>query len=117
MQSLSAKGLKRRAPLGPHPGDFAFEAGPVGGIAQNGVPDMGQMHPDLVGSSSLQLTGVKARDRLPVGAMKTFQRLPVGDGRTPTLAYRLLFPDVGVAPDRGFDRALRAVRYPPDEGE
>src|SRR5262245_18228808 len=78
---------------------------------------MGEVHPDLVGPSRLQGTRDTARHRFPVGPMKTFQHLPVGDGRTPTLAYCLLFPGMGVAPDRDLDRALRAARCAPDQGE
>src|SRR5262249_36056833 len=102
---------------GPHPGGFGLEAGPVSGIAQERVSDMGEMHPDLMGASRLKGTGDETRDRLPVGPMKTFQHLPVSDGPTSTLPYRLLFPGMGMAPDRGLDRALRAVRYPPDQGK
>src|SRR6476660_6169266 len=117
MQGLSAKGLQRCTRLRPQPGGFGPEAGAVSRIAKNRVPDMGEMHPDLVGTPRFQSTRDQARNRLSVSPKKTFQHLPVSDGRSPGRAHRLLVACVGMAADGCINGALRAIRCTPDQSE
>src|SRR4029077_6952150 len=117
MQGLSAKGLQRCARLRAQSGGFGPEAGTVRRIAKNRVPDMGEMHPDLVGATRFQGTRDQARDRLSVSPEKTLQHLPVSDGRAPGLAHRLLVACVGMAADGCINGALRAIRCTPDQSE
>src|SRR5215467_5967660 len=117
MQGLSAKTLQRRTRLRAQPRGLCFKPGPVGRIAKNRMPNVSEMDPDLVGTPCLQGACDEADDRLPVGSKEVFQHLPVGHSRTATRAHGLLLPGMGVAPNRGLDRAFPAVRCPPDQGE
>src|SRR6476660_4133088 len=117
MQGLSAKGFQRCARLRPQPGGFCPETGAISRIAKNRVPDMGEMHSDLVGATRLQGARDQARNRLSVSPKKAFQHLPVSDGQAPRLAHRLPVACVGMAADGCINGALRTVRCTPDQSE
>src|SRR6476469_569066 len=97
MQSLSAKGLQGVSRLGGEAAGSGLESGPIGRVPQNGVPDMGEMDPDLVGAARFAGAGEKAGQRLSVRAGKSLEHLPMGN-RVPTvLAHALFVAGVGVA--------------------
>src|SRR5262245_19497228 len=80
VQRLAAKGrngglgsLRKLAGLGP-------KAGPVLGIADEGVAEGSKMHPDLVGAPGLQPALDQAGDRLARGIGVAREHAPVGDG-------------------------------------
>src|SRR5918999_1744613 len=81
------------------------------------MPDMRQMHPDLVGPSGLQPAGEKARHRLAMGPGETLQHLPMRYRLTPAWPHRPLVADMRVAIQRGINRAFRPVRRTPDESQ
>src|ERR1700730_3174496 len=117
MQGLSAKGLQSGAGLGPELAGLGLEAGSVGRIAQGGVVNMGEMHPDLVGASGVERAGQEARDGLAVAAGQAPQRLPMRYRRAAALAHGAFVARMGVAVERCVDRALWPVGCPPDESE
>src|SRR5512136_2485556 len=117
MQGLSSKSFQRSMGLRPQSAGFGLESGAVGRVAENRVPDMSQMHPDLVSTSRFQCAGQKARDRLAVGTRKTLKHVPISDGRPATIAHRLLVACMGVAAERRIDCALGAIRCAPDQSE
>ena len=96
---------------------LGLEARAIDVVTEQRMPNMGEMHPDLMGPAGLQSAGQEARDRLAVRAGVGFQPLPMGDGLASALAHRLLVARLGVAIDRRVDRAFRAVRRAPDESE
>ena len=51
---------------------LGLEAGPVDGIAQERMADMGEMDPDLVGPPGLEPAGEEGGDRLSVGSRGRF---------------------------------------------
>ena len=46
--------------------------GAVDGVAEQGVADMGEMHPDLMGAAGLELAGELRGDRLAVVTVVSF---------------------------------------------
>src|SRR5262245_25615508 len=117
MQSLSAKAFQGVSRLGGEAVGFGLESGSVGRVPQNGVSEVGEMDPDLVGTPRFEGTGEKAGQRLSVGSGKTFQHLPMGN-RVPTILTHALFVSgVGVASEWGVDRALGAIGRTPDESQ
>src|SRR5438477_13186472 len=100
MQRLSAKGLKCLAGRRIQERSLGFETGPVSLIPQQGMADVSEMHPDLVGPPRLQLAGEEARDRLAVDAGVFLQDLPVGYGFAATGPDGLFVACLGVAVDR-----------------
>ena len=117
MQSLSAKGLQGRPSLWAEATSFGPEAGPVGCVPKNGVPDMRQVHADLVGTPRFEGAGEEAGQRLSVWSRKTLQYLPVGN-RLPTVPTNgLLVAGMGVAPEWGIDRTLWTIGCAPDESK
>ena len=78
MQGLSSKGLDRLGRLRRQKGGLGAEARAVDRIADQGVADMGQMDPDLVGAAGLQPAGQQARDRLAVGSRDSAPAPPNG---------------------------------------
>src|SRR5665213_4487298 len=117
MQSLSAKTLHGGASLRAEPAGLGFETGAIGGIAQDRMADMGQMHPNLVGAAGLEGTSEQARDRLAVRACEPFQHLPMGHRRAAAFAHRPFVSGSGVTVERGVDGALGPAGRAPDEGE
>src|SRR5438094_7387852 len=117
MEGLSAKGIQCITGFWPQPAGFGLKSATVCHIAHNRVPDMGEMHPDLMGAPCFQSTGDKACNRPAVGPEKTFEDLPVSDRPAPTRAYSLLVAGMGMTPKRGLDCALRTIRCTPDNSE
>src|SRR5208283_6159154 len=117
MQGLSAKTFQGGAGRGRQPTGLGPEAGPIAGIAQDRMADMGQMHPDLVGAAGLERTGQKAGDRFAVWPGEALQHLPMGYCRPPALAYRALIAGLRVTVERSVDGALRPAGRPPHDGE
>src|SRR6478752_6197402 len=106
MQSLSAKIPQGRSRFGPKPADLGPEAGAIGRIAQDRVPDMGEVHPDLVGAAGFQSAGQQAGDRLAVGAGELLEQLPMRDSGPSVWTHRLPVARVLMAAEWGVDRAL-----------
>src|SRR5665647_3586009 len=75
MQGLSAKTLQSGFCLGAEPAGFGLESGAVGGVAQDRMADMGQMHPDLMGPAGFEGAGEQAGDRLAVVAAVSYTHL------------------------------------------
>src|SRR4051812_13576901 len=117
MQSLSSKGLKGLAGFGSEERGLGLEAGPIGVVAEQRVADMGEMYPDLMSAAGFQPTRKEARDPLAVGSQIRLEPLPVGDRLAPARADRLLVTCLGMAVERGVDRALRPLRRAPNEGQ
>src|SRR5215471_1561183 len=103
MQCLPAKSFKRRTGLGSQPARLGLEAGAVGLIAEDRMPDMGKMHPNLVGTAGLQGASEQAGDRVQVGSIKAFQRLPVSNRRAAAVAHSLFVAGVRMTAERGVD--------------
>src|SRR6187551_2100706 len=116
MQSLSAKGCQGVAGLWGEQARLGPESGAVGGVPQDWMPQMRQMHADLMGASGLQGAGEQAGDRGPgAGRGETFEHLPMGDGRTPVAADRLLVARLRVAAEWSVDGAFRLSGCAPDD--
>src|SRR5262245_60864972 len=82
------------------------------------MPQMGQVHADLVGARGFQGAGGKAGARaLGAGRSETFEHLPMSDGRTPAGADRLLVAGLRMAAEGRVDRAFRLSGRTPDESE
>ena len=101
MQGLPFKGLQGGACARAEAAGLGPEPGAVGRIAQNGVPDMGEMDPDLVSPPCFQGAREEACHRLSVRPEKALQDLPMGDSRPAVLAHGLFVARVGVAPESG----------------
>src|SRR5258708_24557546 len=95
---------------------LGLEVRAIDGIAHQGVADMGQMYPDLMGAAGLELAGQERGDRFAVAPVEGFPDLPMGDGLAAVIAYRHLFPGKSMPVDRRVDGAALAVRHVPDEG-
>ena len=78
MQRLPAEGGERRLALGAEVAGLGLEVRAIDGIAQQGVADMGKVHPDLVGPPGLELAGQERGDRLAVAALKAPAPFPNG---------------------------------------
>src|SRR5581483_5707294 len=117
MQGLSAKTPGHGLGLRAEQSELSLEALAVELVAEERVPDMGEVHPDLVRASGLQSAGKEARDSLAVGPGIALQHLPMGDGCAAALAHRAFFPRMRVPVERRVDRPARALRRVPDEGE
>src|SRR5262245_55373491 len=118
MQSLPFKSRQSVARLWSKQARLGPESGAVGGVAQNWVPQMGQVHADLVGASGFQGAGEQAGDRaLGAGRSEAFEHLPMSDGCTPVGADRLFVARFRMAAEGRVDRAFRLSGRAPDEGE
>src|SRR6478752_5755816 len=117
MQGLSSKGPQCSPCLRPQTAGFGLKSGAVGGITQNWVSDMGEVHPDLVGTPCFESTCEEASDRLAVRPKKALQDLPMGNGRAAASTHGLLVARVRVAVERGVNCPLRAFRCAPHQGE
>ena len=116
VQRLAAESGQGCPALGAEMAGLGLEVRAIDRIAQKGVADMGQMHPDLMGAPGLELAGQQRRDRFAVPPVEGFLDLPVGDRLAAALAHRHFFPGMGMAVDRRFHRAALPGRYAPDEG-
>src|SRR5262245_55094644 len=118
MQSLPFKSCQSVACLRTKKARLGSESGAVGGVAQNWMPQMGQVHADLVGASGFQGAGEQAGDRgLGAGRSETFEHMPMSDGCTPVGADRLFVARLRMAAEGCVDRAFRLSGRAPDEGE
>src|SRR5262249_34198922 len=115
MQSLSAKGGKRGSGVLGELASLGLEAAAVDGVAEQRMPDRGEVDADLVGAPGLEPAGEKARHRRAIAAAVAFEHLPMGDRWAPACAHRHLVADAGMAADRLVDGAARPLRYAPDE--
>ena len=73
--------------------------GAVHRVSQNGMPDMGHMHPDLVGAPGLQMTAHMGHARIPGND------LPVSHGMAAVRYYGHLFAIPPVTADGGVHRS------------
>ena len=94
---------------------LGFEVRAIDAVAHQGVADVSEMHPDLMGAAGLQLTGQQCRDRFAVAAVEGLLNFPMGDGLAAAVAHRHLFPRIGMPVDRRIDGAARAARHVPGE--
>src|SRR5471030_2360600 len=85
----------------------------VNAVAEQGMPDMSQMHPDLMGAAGLELAGEQGGDRVARGAIETLLHLPMGDGLAAGLAHRHFFPRMRMPVDRRIYGAALPVRDTP----
>src|SRR5215831_11031390 len=115
MESLPSKTLHLLAGLRAQTAGFGLEAGPVGGVTQDRVADMGKVDPDLMGAAGFQRALQQAGNGLAVGARKALQDFPMGDGLASAGADRLLVAGMRMAAERRIDRSLRAIRRAPDK--
>jgi hypothetical protein len=114
---LAAEAGQRGLAFGPEMAGLGLEMRAIDAVAQQGMADMGQVHPDLMGAPGLELAGELRRDRLAVAADEGFLNLPVGDGLAAALAHRHFLPRIGMPVDRGIDAAALPVRQVPYEGD
>src|SRR5262249_58277274 len=106
MQSLSAKGRERGFGVVGELASLGFEAAAVDGVAEERMPDRGEVDADLVGAPRLKPAGDQARHRRAVAPAVAFEHLPMGDRRAPAPAHGPLVAHAGVA-------APRLVRWGP----
>src|SRR5215831_241939 len=115
MQSLSAKSFKRSTRVWAQTAGFGPESSAVDPIAQDGMSNMGEMHPDLVGAAGLQSASKQSGHRFSISTVETIESLPMSDGRAAVLAHRLLVTGMRVAAQRCVDDALWTAGRPPNE--
>src|ERR1044072_5494118 len=116
MQGLSAKGSQGVAGLRSKETRLGPESGAVGGVAPNWMPQMRQVHADLMGAPGFEGAGEHARDRgLGARGDKTIKKLPMGDGGTPIAADCLFVPRLRVTAQRRVDCAFRLSLRAPDD--
>ena len=97
---------------------LAFEAEPlgqgrvgtVGQVTDTGMAQGCEVHPDLVGAAGLEM------DLHQRGRPERLDDLVVGDARLAAGQHRELVVVVGMAADRGVDRALQRIGQALDEG-
>src|SRR4051812_8650935 len=117
MERLSSKGLERLARLRRQQNSLGLEARPIGVVPEQRVSDMGQMDTDLMGPPCFEAAGEKARDRPAIDSQVGLEPLPVGYRLAAANTDRLLVTCLGMAVERGIDRALGPLWCAPDEGE
>src|SRR6266481_6751285 len=115
MQSLSAKGRERGSGVVGELAGLVLEAAAIDGVAEERMPDRGEVDADLMGAPGLEPAGDEARHRRAIAAAVAFEHLPMGDRRAPARAHRHLVADAGMAGDRLVDGAARTLRHAPHE--
>src|SRR5262249_2193543 len=105
MQSLSAKGGERGSGVVGELTSLGLEAAAVDVVAEERMPDRGEVDADLVGAPGLEPAGDQARHRRAVAAAVAFEHLPMGDGRAPARAHGHLVANARMAADRLVDGA------------
>src|SRR5258708_28288047 len=85
----------------------------IDAVAQQGMADMGEMHPDLMGAAGLELAGQQCCDRLAVAPIEGFLNFPMGNGLAAALAHPHFLPGVGMPVDRRIGGAALTVRQGP----
>ena len=78
MQRLASEGGQGGLAPGTEVAGLGFEMRAIDAIAHQRMADMGQMHPDLMGASGLQLAGQQGGDRLAVAPVEGSPRFPNG---------------------------------------
>ena len=116
VQGLPAEGGERRLTLGAELAGLGLEVRAIDGIAHQGMADMGEVHPDLMGAPGLELAGQQRGDRLAVAPVEGRLQLPMGDRLAAALAHRHFFAGIRMPVDRRIDRAALAAGHAPDEG-
>src|SRR6266700_5973378 len=96
---------------------LGLEMRAIDGITQQGMADMGEMHPDLVGAAGFEPAGEEGTDGLAVAPLEALLDLPMRDRLAATLADRHLLPGARVAVDGCVDRAALPVRHAPGESQ
>src|SRR5260370_27016488 len=94
---------------------LGFEMRAIHAVAHQGVADMGEVYPDLMGAAGLELAGEQRRDRFAVAPVKGFLDLPVGDRLAAGVTYCHFLPGIRMPVDRRIDGAALAVRDTPYE--
>src|SRR5262252_4521388 len=115
MQSLPAKGRERGSGVVAELASFGFEAAAIDGVAEERMPDRGEVDADLMRAPGLEPARDEARDRRAVAAAVAFEHLPMGDRRPAAGAHRHLVADAGMTADRLVDGAARPLRRAPHE--
>src|SRR5260370_36883945 len=100
MQSLSAKGLERGSCVVGELASLGLEAAAIDGVAEERMPDRGEVDANLMRAPGLEPAGEEARDRRAIAAAVAFEHLPMGDRRAGAGAHRHLVADAGMAADR-----------------
>src|SRR5262245_66119172 len=115
MQSLSAKGVERGSGIVGELIRLGLEAAAVDGVAEERMPDRGEVDADLVGAPGVEPAGDQARHRRAVAAAVAFEHLPMGDRGAPARTHGHLVAHARMAADRLVDGAARAARRAPPE--
>src|SRR5262245_32738338 len=115
MQSLSAKGGERGSGLVAELTSLGLEAAPIDVVAEQRMPDRGEVDADLMRAPGLESAGDEARHRRAVAAAIAFEHLPMGDRRAPAGAHRHLVAHARMAADRLVDGAARPLGHAPHE--
>src|SRR5260370_31210796 len=115
MQSLSAKGRERGSGVVGELASLGLEAAAIDGVAEEGMPDRGEVDADLMGAPGLEPAGDEARHRRAIAAAVAFEHLPMGDRRASAGAHRHFVARAGMAADRLVDGAGPALRHAPTE--
>src|SRR6266568_8296947 len=100
MQGLSAKGVERGSGVVSELIRLGLEATAIDVVAEQGMPDRGEVDADLVGAPGLEPAGDEARHRRAIAAAVAFEHLPMGDRRAPARAHRHFVAGAGMAADR-----------------
>ena len=89
---------------------LGFEMRAVDAVTHQGVTDISEVHPDLMGAAGLELAGEEGGDRFAVVAMEGFLHRPVGDRLAAIPAHGHFLAGIRVAVDRGVYGAARRIR-------
>src|SRR5262245_55879386 len=117
MQCLSAKGFQGGFGFGGELIRLGLEAAPVDLIAEEGVPDGGEVDADLMRATGLEPAGDEARHGRAVAPEIPFEHLPMRHCRAAAGARGHLLAHARMPGDRLIDGAARSLRRAPDEGE
>src|SRR5947209_17378807 len=107
MQSLSAKGRERGSGVVGELASLGLEAAAIDRVAEEGMPDRGEVDADLMRAPGFEPTGDQARHRRAIAAAVAFEHLPMGDRSPPAGAHRHFVAGAGMASERLVDGADR----------
>ena len=105
VQGLPAEGGECILTLAAEVAGLGLEVRAIDGIAHQGVADMAEVHPDLMGSPGLELAGEKRGDRLAVAPLIRRLQFPMRDRLASARTHRHFFAGIGMPVDRRVDRA------------